>query len=335
MHVIDKRHISTAEACFQSIVEHVREAVTDGVIKTVITLFPPVQPNQTPVRIWNAQVFAYAGYEDGLGDPAQKEFTQCLIAKGWVPPIQRSNWDILPIAIQASDKDVVELFTLPKDIIHEVHINSASYPKINKLELRWFAVPLISGVYYPCCPFNGWFMETEVVRDLADVQSLWKDECQMILAKAVLESFMKSNYSMVDHHSASDAFIRFYGKEMETRGYCPADWGWIVPPMGGGTTKVFHQEMLNYQLKPMYRLQPQSHKIYKFGNQMLIRSNIETVEDGLMLESNFNRTINKGECDMEKVKDEMKTNTRLVDTIGKNNARKSLILFASETGNNN
>mmetsp|Transcript_8446 Transcript_8446/g.12278 ORF Transcript_8446/g.12278 Transcript_8446/m.12278 type:complete len:218 (-) Transcript_8446:73-726(-) len=33
-----------------------------------------------------------------------------------------------------------------------------------------------------------------------------------------------------------------------------ADWVWLVPPAGGSMTKVFHQEMVNFILKPQYRL---------------------------------------------------------------------------------
>eukprot|EP00122_Pirum_gemmata_P004435 Pgem_evm1s4028 len=359
MHVIDKRDVNTTEGCFQSIVEHVREAVTDGVIKTVITLFPQVQPNQIPIKIWNSQVFAYAGYEDGLGDPAQLEFTKCLMDKGWIPPEPRTNWDVLPLAIQKSDDDIVDLYTLPEDIVHQVSITSSSHPKINELDLKWFAIPLISnflldlgGVYYQACPFNGWFMETEIVRDLADVQrynlmpkmadllgmpktniSLWKDECQMILAKAVLESFQKSGYSMVDHHSASDGFIRFYNKEMKTRGYCPGDWGWIVPPIGGSTTKVFHQEMLNYQLKPMYRVQPVAQNIYKFDKLMNIidpETNVMEIKEAPVVKEEEKVQPEK------KVELEVTHNIKPTTTDESNDMeseeRKGLILFATETG---
>ena len=42
--------------------------------------------------------------------------------------------------------------------------------------LKWYAVPAVSGmlidiggVQYPGCPFSGWFMGTEIGRDLCDV----------------------------------------------------------------------------------------------------------------------------------------------------------------------
>ena len=44
------------------------------------------------------------------------------------------------------------------------------------MELKWYAVPGVSsimidigGVQFAACPFNGWFMGTEIARDLCDV----------------------------------------------------------------------------------------------------------------------------------------------------------------------
>lgn len=33
------------------------------------------------------------------------------------------------------------------------------------------------------------------------------------------------------------------------------DWVWVVPPLSSSLTPVFHQEMLNYELKPSYEYQ--------------------------------------------------------------------------------
>jgi sulfite reductase alpha subunit-like flavoprotein len=45
----------------------------------------------------------------------------------------------------------------------------------------------------------------------------------------------------------------FYEDQMESRGYCPADWVWLVPPSGGSMTKMFHQEMVCWFSTPCYR----------------------------------------------------------------------------------
>lgn len=81
-------------------------------------------------------------------------------------------------------------------------------------------------------------------------RALWKDRAVLELSVAVLHSWDKAKTTMVDQHSASDSFIAWYDKEMKTRGHCPADWVWIVPPTSSATTKVFHQEMFSYVVKP-------------------------------------------------------------------------------------
>ena len=48
------------------------------------------------------------------------------------------------------------------------------------------------------------------------------------------------------------------------RGGCPADWVWIVPPISGSLTPVFHQEMINYSLKPSYEYQEVAWKKYNW-----------------------------------------------------------------------
>ena len=34
-------------------------------------------------RVWNSQLIRFAGYDDGLGDPASKELTGVAMAMGW------------------------------------------------------------------------------------------------------------------------------------------------------------------------------------------------------------------------------------------------------------
>ena len=63
------------------------------------------------------------------------------------------------------------------------------------------------------------------------------------------------NITIVDHHTASESFMKHYENELRLRNGCPADWVWIVPPLSGSVTPVFHQEMALYQLKPSYDYQ--------------------------------------------------------------------------------
>lgn len=63
------------------------------------------------------------------------------------------------------------------------------------------------------------------------------------------------NVTVVDHHTASESFMKHYENEQKLRNGCPADWVWIVPPLAGSITPVFHQEMALYHLKPSYDYQ--------------------------------------------------------------------------------
>lgn len=64
-----------------------------------------------------------------------------------------------------------------------------------------------------------------------------------------------SKVTIVDHHSATESFMKHMENEYRVRGGCPGDWVWIVPPMSGSITPVFHQEMLNYRLTPSFEYQ--------------------------------------------------------------------------------
>ena len=85
--------------------------------------------------------------------------------------------------------------------------------------------------------------------------SLWKDRALLELNYSIIYSFQRAGVTITDHHSSSESFIRHFENEKKSRGGCPADWVWIVPPMSSHLTEVFHLEMLNYSLKPSYEYQ--------------------------------------------------------------------------------
>lgn len=92
--------------------------------------------------------------------------------------------------------------------------------------------------------------------------SLWKDKALVEVNIAVLHSFQTHNVTIVDHHTASDSFIKHFENESRLRNGCPADWVWIVPPMSGSATQVFHQEMANYYMKPNFEYQEPAYKTH-------------------------------------------------------------------------
>jgi nitric oxide synthase oxygenase domain/subunit len=102
--------------------------------------------------------------------------------------------------------------------------------------------------------------------------SLWKDRALVEVNISVLHSFQVCgcNYrstlpigftfqsqgvTIVDHHSASESFMKHMKDEIKLRGGTNGDWVWIVPPMSGSLLGVFHQAMIDYKLYPCYEYQ--------------------------------------------------------------------------------
>ncbi|ODM95587.1 Nitric oxide synthase [Orchesella cincta] len=133
-----------------------------------------------------------------------------------------------------------------------------SFEWFAEMDIRWYALPAVSSMLFDCggleftaCPFNGWYMGTEIgCRDLGDVHrynmleevairmgldiknptTLWKDRAIVELNLAVLYSYQKAGVTVVDHHTASESFMKHYENEMRMRGGCPADWVWMRAP---------------------------------------------------------------------------------------------------------
>ncbi|CAK5197927.1 unnamed protein product, partial [Aphanomyces euteiches] len=275
---------------FTKCVEHLETTLQeqDGnrVINSLMTVFPQLMPGDTTsAKIWNSQLLRFAGYEqpDGsiFGDPANVDLTKVAIHLGWTPPQRRTPFDVLPLITQGNAPDAVPVMNeLPQHVQVLVDIKHPEYSGIADMKLKWHAVPAISnfcldvgGIQYPCAPFNGWYMGSEIAsRNFLDIQrynllepvakainldttaprSLWQDRAAVELNAAVLYSFQEERLTIIDHHTASESFVRHHAKEMQTRGFIPADWVWIVPPVGGSTTAVFHQEMVNFIIKPTF-----------------------------------------------------------------------------------
>ncbi|XP_069475308.1 nitric oxide synthase 1 [Ambystoma mexicanum] len=285
LQVFDARDCTTAHGMYNYICNHIKYATNKGNLRSAITIFPQRTDGKHDFRIWNAQIIRYAGYKqpDGsiLGDPANVELTEICIQQGWKAPYGR--FDVLPLVLQANGNDP-ELFEIPPEMILEVPIRHPKLEWFKDLGLKWYGLPAVSsllleigGLEFSACPFSGWYMGTEIgVRDYCDnsrynileevakkmnldtrkMSSLWKDQALVEINIAVLYSYQCDKVTIVDHHSATESFIKHMENEYRCRGGCPADWVWIVPPMSGSITPVFHQEMLNYRLTPSFEYQP-------------------------------------------------------------------------------
>ncbi|HEY5003621.1 MAG TPA: nitric oxide synthase oxygenase [Ktedonobacteraceae bacterium] len=268
--VRDMRHLTTAEEIFEALLEHIKLATNEGKITPLITIFAPQQPGQPGIRIWNPQLIRYAGYRqpDGsiLGDPLHTNLTEIAKKLGWLGGAG-TPFDLLPIIIQMPNQPP-RLFEIPPELVLEVPLSHPNYPWFADLNLKWHALPVISnmrmeigGISYTAAPFNGWYMGTEIgARNLGDnyrynllpiiakgmgldtrtERTLWKDRAIVELNVAVLSSFAKSGVRIVDHHTASRQFMAHHEHEQQAGRQVAADWGWIVPPISGSTTSVFH-----------------------------------------------------------------------------------------------
>ncbi|CAC5400378.1 NOS1 [Mytilus coruscus] len=291
LQIFDARDVRTARGMFHSICNHLKYATNNGKIRSAITIFKQRTDVKHDFRVWNSQLIMYAGYRqsDGsiIGDPLNVDFTSVCIEMGWIG--RNGMFDVLPLVLQANGCDP-EWFEIPSHLIMEVHITHPTHPSLADLGLKWFCVPAVSGMKIDCggleftaSPFSGWYMSTEIAcRDLCDKQrynlvekiaqnlgmdtrhnaSLWKDRAVIEINVAVLHSFQSIGATIVDHHSASDSFMVFMQNEYKQRGGCPADWVWLVPPLSGSLTPVFHQEMVMFKLKPSYEYQEEVWRTY-------------------------------------------------------------------------
>ncbi|MFI7108902.1 nitric oxide synthase oxygenase [Nonomuraea sp. NPDC050227] len=279
--VRDRREVTTAEGVAVECVAHLREATGEGRIRPTVTVFAPDTPAMPGPRVLNDQLVRYAGHRlNGggvLGDPRNAELTDLAKELGWRAGPGR--FDVLPLVVRAGLGDPL-VCNLPGDAVLEVPLLHPEYAWFAELGLRWHAVPVISdmcleigGVCYPCAPFNGWYMGTEIgARNLADSdrydllpevakhlgldtsteRSLWRDHALVELNVAVLHSFERAGVTITDHHTESRRFLTHLEREERAGRRCPADWSWIVPPLSGGATPVFHRYYDTCELTPAY-----------------------------------------------------------------------------------
>ncbi len=283
--------MDTNEGMFDSCIKHLTKAVACGSAEAYVTVFRPTKPGTSDgPRIWNDQLLQYAAYnKDGhvIGDPKNLRFTQMLEERfGWKGPPdgKRGPYDYLPLVIQSNPKNNPQLFEVPLECAPAVHIHHPEHPELSELGMQWYPIPAVcaldmtvGGILYSAVPFNGWYANTEVLRDLTDEsrynmllpvaralgldtttkpgdEPLWKDEAMAILNKAVYHSFKKAKIAMTGHHNLIEMFWQWYNDEMLHRKYCPVNWKWVIPPMSSSTNKAYLglNKATEYTLKPAY-----------------------------------------------------------------------------------
>jgi len=302
--VLDRRSARTPQEIYTGLVRHLEIAggtdaragrhARGGVIRPVISVYAPATPGRPYARVWNEQLIRYAGYRepDGsvVGDPAQEEFTTAMELLGWKG--QGTAFDVLPLAVETPEHGVT-LYELPANAVLEVPLTHPEFDWFAELGLRWHAVPAIAnqrlsigGVNYPLAPFNGWYMGTEIgARNLADPDrynlvpvvarlmgldmssetTLWRDRALVELNRAVLHSYERAGVRITDHHTEAARFLEHVRREEAAGREVPADWSWIVPPISGGATPVFHRYYHEADQRPNFYLDTEARLLARTG----------------------------------------------------------------------
>ena len=288
LRVRDCRAVTNSVGMYTALCEHLELATRDGDIRPVMTVFAPAERGHAGPLIRNRQLVSYAGYRERgavLGDPLNCALTAEALALGWEPPEVRTAFDLLPWILLGRDERPA-LYPVPRSLVKEVSLSHPTLPWFRELGLKWYAVPVVcdmalrvAGTEYPAAPFSGWYMGTEIgSRNLADEgrynllpvvaekmglrtetpTSLWKERALVELNAAVLHSFAAAGCRIVDHHTASEEFGRFCAQEQAAGRDVSAAWDWIVPPLAGSATPVFHQPMCDLGLRPEFVRGPQA-----------------------------------------------------------------------------
>ena len=276
--VFDCRKLYDASSVFKALEHHIEHAFNNGTIKSTITIFAPRNPSKQTtdrVRILNHQLIRYAGFENIdktiLGDPHSKSLTKALLSNGWRPKY-KTAFTPMPWWIEINGKKIepYTIFESKAHLLHEVKLEHPDNKRFNQLDLKWYSMPILSdmalvigGIIYPCAPFNGWYMGTEIgARNLADEErynylpkiaevfkldkkddrTLWRDRAIVELNRAILYSFDRDHVRIGDHHNITRQFEKFC--ENEEKAQCPitGDWSWLVPPISASQTPTFYQE---------------------------------------------------------------------------------------------
>ncbi|TRW17627.1 nitric oxide synthase oxygenase [Glacieibacterium frigidum] len=280
LEVNDARDVTDPDEMALRVIAHLGKSTTSGARRSAITIFGPARDDRPTAYFDCHQLTQYAGYlrDDGvLGDPQNVEATRSAIALGWQPPATPSAFDLLPFVIRDATGPR-RLYELPPGTVREVDIVHPTLPGIASLGLRWYTVPLVTdmiltigGIDYPCAPFNGFYMATEIAsRNFVDqarynlldrvgdaigvdkADPYWKDRALTELNRAVLSSFNAAEAAIIDHHAASQQYIDFVRIEHALGRDVSGNWAWIVPPQASAACPVFHLPMTDHHDVPNF-----------------------------------------------------------------------------------
>lgn len=281
LQIRDHRDVVDPDEIAEKLAQHMEAALNGGKVRSVITIFAPVTPDKLPAHVEAEQLTRYAGHlkrsGEVIGDKANVEATRQAEAAGWKGT--GAPFDVLPVPIITAEGRRIYR-TLPEAATKHIKLAHAEHAEFGSLNLQWYAVPCISGmiltiggVDYPCAPFNGFYMSTEIAsRNLADPwrydllettaqtfgldpagsDPLWRDRALTELNAAVLHSYQEAGVTLLDHHTASQDFMRFRAEEAAQGRTLHAEWSWIVPPQASSASPPFHLDLTDHAPVPNY-----------------------------------------------------------------------------------
>ncbi|WP_414045799.1 nitric oxide synthase oxygenase [Macrococcus equi] len=263
--VVDMRHITEEQEYLTALENHIESATNDGKIIPTITIFE--QRNKINFELYNDQLIRYTD------DPIVRETKQLIEHTGY-----NKFGSFLPLIYKFNNH--YRTYNLNQNLIKEVDIRHPDFDAFNALQLKWYAVPIISGmelriggITYPLCPFNGWYMESEIASrnfldeyrynliepiaksmgfDTTRTTSYWRDKVVVELNYAVYHSFKQQGYSIVDHYNASRQFLKFEENEAQHNRKITGDWTWLIPPISPAIVHNWHKGYDNTYHEPNF-----------------------------------------------------------------------------------
>ena len=137
LNVEDARHVENEEEFIDTIHQHINKATNNGKIKPLITIYSPKMAQKyIIISLFVMQVMTKQEIH-------LRKVTRLAQHLGWSS--EGTDFDILPLIYQMPN-EALKFHEYPKHLIKEVPIFHDQYPKLAHLNLKWYAVPIISNM---------------------------------------------------------------------------------------------------------------------------------------------------------------------------------------------
>ncbi len=235
---------------------------------------PPTGPARPGPRIHNDQLIRYAGHRTPSGavrgDGQYVEFTDRAVALGWRRPDPPGRFDVLPLLVSARRRRAGDLRAARPTRCWRSRCRHPDHDWFAELRLRWHAVPAISNMPLrdrrrhlpgrpvqrlvprhrdrrpqprrrrPLRPAAGHRRAARAGHQLR-AHALARPRARRDGAGRAALLRRRGRDDGRPPHRVASASSRHVDREERAGRRCPADWSWIVPPVSGGLTPVYHR----------------------------------------------------------------------------------------------